>query len=67
MAFSLEIIRYTDPTRVPLKSPNGSILVLILTLMMMCCYVGEFIGRVATSITSLNALENYNTKLQDII
>ena len=35
--------------------------------MMMCCYVGEFIGRVATSITSLNALDDYNTNLQDII
>lgn len=67
MAFSLEYIRFTDPTRIPLKSPNGSTLVLILTLVMMCCYVGEFIGRVATSINSLNALDDYNTKLQDII
>lgn len=66
-AFSLEYIRLTDPARVPLKSPNGSFLVLILTLVMMVCYVGAFIGRVATSVTSLQALEDYNTKLEDIV
>jgi hypothetical protein len=34
---------------------------------MMCCYVGEFLGRLVTSLNSLKALEDYHTKLEDII
>jgi hypothetical protein len=50
---------------VVIKSPKGSNLVLILTLLMMCCYVGEFLGRLVTSLNSLKALDNYNEKLED--
>lgn len=67
MAFSIEYLRLKDPARVKVKSPQGSIFVLILTLMMMCCYVGEFLGRLVTSLNSLNALEDYNTKLEEIV
>lgn len=66
LAFSLEIIRYRDKKRKIPKSPSGSTLVLVLTLTMMGCYVGEFIGRLVTSLNSLLCLDDYNTKLQDI-
>jgi hypothetical protein len=66
LAFSLEIIRYQDKNRKIPKSPPGSTVVLVLTLTMMSCYVGEFIGRLVTSLNSLICLEDYNTKLQDI-
>jgi hypothetical protein len=66
LAFSVEYLRLTDPNRVVIKSPKGSNLVLILTLLMMCCYVGEFLGRLVTSLNSLKALDDYNEKLEDI-
>jgi hypothetical protein len=67
LAFSVEYLRLSDPARIKIKSPKGSIFVLILTLVMMCCYVGEFLGRLVTSLNSLKALEDYHTKLEDII
>lgn len=66
LAFSVEFIRYKDKNRKILRSPSGSTAVLLLTLSMMCCYVGEFIGRLVTSLNSLICLDDYNKKLEDI-
>ncbi|CAE7520841.1 unnamed protein product [Symbiodinium microadriaticum] len=66
MAFSVEIVRYQDKSRKIPRSPTGSTAVLVLTLTMMCCYVGEFIGRLVTSLNSLFCLDTYDTNIDDI-
>lgn len=66
MAFSVEIIRYQDKSRKIPRSLPGSTAVLVLTLCLMSCYVGEFIGRLVTSLNSLFCLDTYDTSLGDI-
>mmetsp|Transcript_3798 Transcript_3798/g.5898 ORF Transcript_3798/g.5898 Transcript_3798/m.5898 type:complete len:466 (-) Transcript_3798:222-1619(-) len=69
MAFSIEWARYKEvkSTSSPRPTLKGSTAVLLLTLTMMCCYVGEFLGRLVTSINSLNCLKSYDTNISDII
>jgi hypothetical protein len=38
-----------------------------LCLALALCYSGQLLGRVMTSVTSLNCLEQYDTKLDDIV
>jgi len=60
LAFIVSLRRYRDSSYTPIKVPKGGWAVFWMTIIMMFSYIGAFVGKMVTSITSLDAIRDFN-------
>ncbi len=66
LAFYVAWRRHSDKNYVPAQDHKGGFVVLCFTVIMCLTYIGAFIGKLVTSLTSIDALLAYDTQLSDL-